>query len=350
MSVSEILIIDVSGGPLERGRQQGEGARSQIVSMLALYNTILPRQTNMTWPQILNQARKYLPYSEQNFPDYVLELRGIAKGANVSFEDVWSLNCGEELTDGECPWGCTCAALSNDGGHVLVAHNEDWLCYDRDHVYLVRSRPDNGPAFLGLTYGPLLVNVGLNEAGITTAINSVYPTDGRVGVPRIIYSRAILASRTIGQAIRACVHPQRAGGYHFLLADDNGEIYSIETSATTHEIVYGDKGWLAHTNHYLSPKLQQLQIKGAYAGSNVRLNRINRLIRNLSAPATVEDLQTMLQDHVNYPDSICSHPDPADPEHERGQTVASLVMDLTDRVMWAAPGTPCEHAFSRHRL
>ena len=38
---------------------------------------------------------------------------------------------------------------------VLLAHNEDWISVDRDHVYLVHAEPDDGPAFIGMTYGPL---------------------------------------------------------------------------------------------------------------------------------------------------------------------------------------------------
>jgi isopenicillin-N N-acyltransferase-like protein len=44
------------------------------------------------------------------------------------------------------------------------------------------------------------------------------------------------------------------------------------------------------------------------------------------------------------------HEDPADPPHEREQTLVSLVMDLTERVMWAAPGPPCEGEYVAYRL
>jgi hypothetical protein len=44
----------------------------------------------------------------------------------------------------------------------------------------------------------LLVNVGLNDGGIGVVIDSVYATDGRVGVPRILSARAVLNARVIG--------------------------------------------------------------------------------------------------------------------------------------------------------
>jgi len=235
-------------------------------------------------------------------------------------------------------------------GHVLMAHNEDWNAIDRDNVYLVRARPDDGPAFMGITYGPLLVNIGFNDEGIGVAINSVYPIDGRVGVPRILCSRAVLNARTIGQSIRACVPKLRAGGYSFLLADPNGELYSVETSATTHDIEYGEAGWLAHTNHYLSAKMQALEEPGTYSSSHVRLNRARRLLQAALGQVTVDSLQALLRDHVNYPDSICVHEDPADPPYEREMTLVSLVMDLTQRTLWAAPGPPCQSEYLAYSL
>ena len=349
-----LSVIEVKGGPRERGRQQGEGARSQILRALARYREVLPQAIQMTWAEGLREARKFLPYGEEAFAGFVEEIRGIAEGAGVPFEEVWTLNCYEGLTESrQQVWGCTCVAVRDDrslDGHVLLAHNEDWSSVDRDNVYLVHAQPDDGPAFVGMTYGPLLVNIGLNAEGIGVAINSVYPTDGRVGVPRTLCSRAVLQARTIGAAIRACVPKLRAGGYSYLLADANGELYSVETAATTHDIVYGEDGWLVHTNHYLSPKMQDLEEPGTYSSSYVRLNRARRLLRAQLGEVTIESLQGLLRDHVNCPDSICMHEDPEDPPHERGQTLVSLVMDLTDRVMWAAPGPPCQGEYVAYRL
>jgi isopenicillin-N N-acyltransferase-like protein len=349
-----VPIIEVTGSPRERGRQQGERAREQILSAVTRYREILPQAIQMTWEKGLREARKFLPYGEAAFPDFVEELRGIAEGSGVPFEQVWMLNCYEGLVESRHQlWGCTCIAVRDDqtaDGHVLLAHNEDWISVDRDNVYLIRAKPDDGPSFLGITYGPLLVNIGLNAEGIGVTINSVYPTDGGVGVPRILCSRAVLNARTIGEAICACVPKLRAGGYSYLLGDPNGELYGVETSATIHNIQYGEKGWLVHTNHYLSPKMQALEEPGIYASSHVRLNRARRLLQGQLGKVTIASLQVLLRDHVNRPGSICMHEDLQAPPHEREQTLISLVMDLTERVVWAAPGLPCEGEYTAYRL
>ncbi|MDH4209664.1 MAG: C45 family autoproteolytic acyltransferase/hydrolase, partial [Anaerolineae bacterium] len=175
MSSRTIPIIEIKGKPRERGRQQGEGARPQILRALTLYREILPQEMKMTWDEGLREARKFLPYSEEAVPHFVEELRGIAEGANVSFEDAWILNCYEGLVySRQEVWGCTSVAVRGDrtaDSHVLLAHNEDWNSVDRDNVYLVRTQPEDRPAFIGVTYGPLLVNIGLNAEGIGVAID-----------------------------------------------------------------------------------------------------------------------------------------------------------------------------------
>ena len=42
-----------------------------------------------------------------------------------------------------------------------------------------------------------------------------------------------------------------------------------------------------------------------------------------------------------YPSAICCHPDARMDPHDRGATVASVLMDLDERRIWLADGHPC---------
>lgn len=349
-----IPILEIAGNPIERGRQQGEGARAQIRLALSHYRQLIPDLLHSPWQSAILEAQKYLQHAQEAYTDIVEELRGIAEGANASFEEVWTLNCLEALTDRqELACSCTTVAVRDDqteNGHVLLAHNEDWLSLDEDTLYLVHCRPEGGPDFIGLTYGPLLVNIGLNSEGIGVGIDSVYSRDVRFGVPRIIYSRAILGARTMADALRACVPKGRAAGYHFLLADAMGSLFSVETSALKHEIIDAGQGWLVHTNHYLSPSMKAIEKDRTAANSHVRFQRATRLLRERLGSVTIGDLQSLLRDHANQPDSICAHPEPSLPPHDNYQTLASLIIDISERVLWVAKGPPCQGEFHSYRL
>jgi isopenicillin-N N-acyltransferase-like protein len=295
-----------------------------------------------------------LPFAEERYPQYVDELRGIAEGANVSFDDVVVLNAMEAVTmDALHLTRCTSVAVNDErtaDGHVLAAHNEDWIPEDEGDVLVISAKPDQEPPFLAMTYGGLLPNVGFNAYGIAQLIDSVYPGDSRIGIPRLVVARAVLASRRISGAIGRMLIPHRAAGYNHLLVDESGEIYSIEVSARRFEILYAADGYMVHTNHYLDPKMKEVEKDPEeLLSSRVRYFRASRLLRQ-NQQHSIKSLQAIQKDHVNIPNSICNHAieglDPLD----REKTINALVIDLTAREMHIAWGNPCQNAYHTYHL
>jgi isopenicillin-N N-acyltransferase-like protein len=200
-----------------------------------------------------------------------------------------------------------------------------------------------------MTYGGLLPNVGFNAYGIAQLINSVYPGDSRVGIPRLVVSRAVLSSRRISGAIGRAVVQHRAAGYNHLLVHESGEIYSIEVSARKFEILYAHDGYMVHTNHYLDPRMKKIEKDPEeLISSRVRYFRASRLIRQ-NEKHTIESMQAIQQDHVNIPNSICNHNVEGEPL-DREKTINAMVIDLNLREMHIAWGNPCQNAYYTYRL
>lgn len=353
-----VPIVYAEGSPLAMGRQIGQDRREVIHQMLATYRRLLEEESERLklrdWNEAILHSRKYLPFAEQSVPQYVEELRGIADGAEMDFSDLLVLNCMEALTEDALHAGCTSLAAAPEvtaDQSLLVGHNEDWLPDDFDTVYVVHARPAAEPAFLAITYGGLLPNIGFNEHGIAQCCDSVYPNDVRIGVPRIFVSRAVLAARTPSEAISAALNRRRAAGYNHLIAHVSGEMYNVEVSAEDFEVIYGADGVLAHTNNYVSPHMRAVERDSEeLISSRVRYNRAFRLLRSQAGKLNLKSLQAILSDHVNYPQSICSHVEIADAPLERQQTIASLLMDLTSQTMHVAWGTPCRAQYHSYAL
>jgi isopenicillin-N N-acyltransferase-like protein len=311
-------------------------------------------QLELTWDGARIQARKYLPFAEEHYPQYVDEIRGIAEGANVGFDDVMTLNTMEGVTmDALHLTRCTSFAVNDEhtaDGHVLAAHNEDWVPEDEDDVYVISARPKEEPPFLAMTYGGLLPNVGFNAYGIAQLINSVYPTDARIGIPRLVVARAILSSRRISGAIGRALVQHRAAGYNHLIVHESGELYSIEVSARRFDILYGLDGYMVHTNHYLSPQMKKIESDPEeLLSSRVRYFRALRLIRQTQSHS-MKSLQVIQKDHVNIPNSICNHNiDGTDPL-DREKTISAMVIDLTAREMHISWGNPCQNMYHTYHL
>jgi isopenicillin-N N-acyltransferase-like protein len=339
------------------GRQLGEACTSQVRHSIQNAHNLIEsayEELQLNWEGARIQARKYIPFVQERYPRYVEELTGIAEGAEVEFDDLAVLNAMEAVSmDALHLTKCTSMAVNDErtaDGHVLIAHNEDWLPEDEPDVVVVHAEPDDEPPFLAMTYGGLLPNIGFNGAGVAQCCDSVYPNDSRIGIPRVFVSRAVLGAENPGDAIGHMLVSHRAAGYNHLLAHESGELYNVEVSARRFAILYAEDGYLVHTNHFLDPQMQSIESEpDELISTRVRYFRALRLLR--SAPLhTVKSLQVIQRDHINYPNSICCHPDETLTSLDREKTINALVMDLTTRAMHLAWGNPCENQFHTYYL
>ncbi len=349
-------LIRISGSHREMGRQIGEATASRVQHSLENARNLVAMaydQLQLNWEGAIIQSKKYIPFAQERYPQYVEELLGIAEGAGVSFDDLAFLNAMEAVTmDALHLTKCTSIAVNEErtaDGHVLLGHNEDWVPEDEADIFVIHATPDDEPPFLALTYGGLLPNIGFNAAGIAQCCDSVYPTDSRIGIPRVVLSRAVLSARTPAEAIRHMLVPLRAAGYNHLLAHESGELYNVEVSARQFSLLYAEEGYLAHTNHYLDHDMQGVEDEpDELVATRVRYLRALRLLKRVPKH-TPKTLQAILRDHVNYPDSVCNHAT-MDTPLNREKTITSLVMDLTSRQLYIAWGNPCKNQYHTYQL
>jgi isopenicillin-N N-acyltransferase-like protein len=86
------------------------------------------------------------------------------------------------------------------------------------------------------------------------------------------------------------------------------------------------------------------------ASSTIRHNRINRLLRENEGNIDLDLLEEFTRDHVNFPQSICRHPEPLE-EGEQGYiSCATWVIDNTNKDWWIANGPACEYEFIRYSI
>jgi isopenicillin-N N-acyltransferase like protein len=353
-----IPLVRVEGSHHTMGLQIGRDRAAQVRSMIGMYQRLFADAAAKlglaSWDEAILHAHKYLPFAEESTPQYVDELRGMAEGADVAFDDLLVLNCMEAITSDALHLGCTSLAMGpavTASGSVLIGHNEDWIPEDIVNVFLVHARPENEPAYLAITYGGLLPNIGFNACGIAQCCDSVYPGDARVGVPRIFVSRGVLGARTLSDAINAACNRRRDAGYNHLIAHESGEIYNVEVSARKFEMLHSEDGIEVHANHYLHPRMQAIEKAGGdLVNSHIRMNRARRLIAEHRGEADVSTIEGILADHVNFPRSICNHIVADDTPLDRQQTIAALVIDLSERTMHVCWGTPCCNEFYAYTL
>lgn len=346
--MTEVPVIAAEGAPDDIGYAVGHALSETLQAAAERHRTALER--GVGWERALAVARWLLAQVEPALPACVAELRGMSAASGVPLEVLFSLNALQETQffARRLQFEDTCTSLAvppaaTRDGSVLLAHNEDAGPSRHPQPYVLLARPKDEPAFLAFAYSGLFLYQGFNDAGIASTGNALTASDLKPGFPKLLAYREVLRARTLEEAIRATCRPERANGNNHLIATREGEIYDIEVTGQRFAVHYAGNRPLAHTNHVLAPELREVE-EGDTLNSQLRLNRVRRLLEERSGELSVADLQSILRDHANWPRSVCKHAAPADElAREQGtRTVASLVVDVTAGTLYLAAGAPCQ--------
>lgn len=336
-----IPFLSVSGSHYECGRQVGASYAGLMRRMLSHSQASLPAGLN--WDDYRRAAQPYLDAAQRTFPWVLDELRGVADGAGLDFMDLFVDSVEELFSDppaSRCSDFVACPPAT--GGHVLLAHNNDLSPEVEEYVLAIEWNFSDHPRLFTVGVGPFL-SIGLNQARIALTGNELSPNDQCPGVPRLVIARAILSARNLDEAIAIALHPERASSYNNIISIGDGRLLSVEASATDHELLYPEDGWLVHTNHYTHPRMRRYEQDPAdIAGSLSRYGRARALMQACPRPVTLPVLKTFLMDHNSTPVSLCWH----DPDG-KVKTVFSVLVDLTALSLDAALGNPCQAEYYR---
>ncbi len=335
-------LLKVSGTHFEAGRQIG--AACADVLRQSIQQSQLFATNGLTWDDYRRAAQPYLAATERALPWLVEEIRGAAEGAETDFHDLFTTSIEEIYNTppdlvGRCSDFAACGPATD--GHVLLGHNNDLSPVTQNEIVPVEWELPDQPCLFTVGVGGLFPSIGLNAAGLCLTGNELTPNDERPGIPRLLIARALLSARSLDEALAIALHPDRASSYNNLISTSDGQIVSAEASATDHELIEPEGGWLVHTNHYVHPRMKRYEKAPDHiAGSISRYDRARDLMERHSGPVTASTFKSFLGDHDSSPASLCRH-------GERVKTVFSAVIDLTERTVDGLVGNPCEGQFER---
>jgi isopenicillin-N N-acyltransferase-like protein len=359
-----VPLIDISGDARERGRQHGEAARPQIDTSLAFYKESFERTAGLRWPEVQERVHKWVPLIEAYLPGITDEVRGIAEGAGVRFEEILALNGRGEFTAGdpfsnldEAKAGCTSYFISDEASgdsHVYAGQNWDWRSGINDTVVMLRIHQPPKPTILTQVEAGQVGRHGANSAGIALNANGLGGRFGnKLGIPQPYIRRKILNALTLHDALEAVFKSTQSICTNLLISHKDGEAFDIETTPGRHAWLEPTEGVIVHANHFMAFVPEQLadSYRPFSPDSLYRVTRVRRGFRGMPAARTPEAMReliaTTLRDHFGCPDSVCNHADLSRHELDRTETVASSIVDLTTGDYYLAFGLPCENEYVR---
>ncbi len=321
-------LIEVSGPPHERGVQYGRQAAERIARGIGHYSDQMAR-SGLIWDDICGLVREYLPVMERFDPLYVEEMRGIARGADVAFEQVALLNARTEilklaerpdlrqrLAEAAVPDGCTglvaLPAATRDG-HMIHAQNWDWKAECAETAVVLRIRREDGPDILTFTEAGGLARSGFNAAGISITANYLESDQDyrQVGVPLALIRRKVLEQEHLALAMRAVYATPKSASNNMIVGHGGGIAIDFECAPDETFQVQAERGLLVHANHWQSPvalgKLKDTGILNT-PDSLYRDLRVRTLLEPQIGRITAETVKTALFDDYATPWSVCRPP------------------------------------------
>ncbi len=374
--MANLLFLELEGDARERGVTQGRATAPMIRNNLETYFARFA-SSGSSRDEVLKEAEAWSEVIAGCDPEYREEMSGVAEGADLSLTEVAVLNARYEITyclyakdaraaasaiEQPLQEGCTLFGLLPEvtaDGSCIVGQNWDWLEGLRGNVFVKRVRrggaPGDGkPDFVGFTEAGIVgAKMGVNSAGIGLCLAGLLTAQEGMGdrhMPIHVRCAQILDAWRFSEALRPVLATDRTCSANFMIGHADGEIINIEATNENLAYLYPEDGVVTHGNHLLAEKRVASVFERIAPSTVFRPHRLRRLLTRNSGRLDLTHIHAALSDQFSYPSSICLFPDPALPAARRNATIASIAVDLTNRVLHVTDGQPSQSPFQSFAL
>lgn len=346
--------IEIEGPIRERGLAYGRAADARVKRGAEIYKGFLEARS-ISWGQVIDATRMLSERLQGLYPEQHQELEAIAEGAGVDLAEVMLINGRSEVLNAkpvaleeekksEIDDGCTAAVALADRtaeGRLIHAQNWDWRPECEETAVVVAIRREDGPDLLTYVEAGGLARAGFNELGIAVTGNNLTMEGedwSRPGAPLSVIRRLILEAPTYPEAMNAIARAPRTISNNMIVscAQDTGDAVDLETTPDEIFWVVPEGGLLTHSNHFVSPAARaKIRDRGMLNGMDTlfRDRRVRAHLERCGAKITIEDFKSALADTFGHPRAVLRTPDPSS-SNQISATVATIIMDAADRVMW----------------
>lgn len=344
------VTVVTGGSPRRMGRDLGRAVRGILHELVDEAIASYRERFGKDADAVRRTAETdFLPHARLTYPRYVAEMEGIAEGARIPFRDLFFIAADEELVE---LWSrtdhCSSVAVRTPSG-LRLGHNEDYPPRYLGRLVIVDAKPDDGPAFLALTYPYALAGpaCGLNAAGMAFAVDSLSfpPARRREGVPTVFALRDLYRARSLGDVPRFARCPDGLMGYAVtaISAAENA-MFAVEARPGGDDVAMlasAGAHVMAHTNHALAQSIDRTGEHPSQSSVDrhaalTRLLRADRTHKTHAVRAALSSVEDGLLRPVGPPDDSC--------------TVATAILDPSRGTMDVAKRGPGGHGFRRYRL
>lgn len=349
-NAKEFKLIECKGTAYEIGHQWGEGCKESILKISENIRSGMALFYKASKEEVISKAMKFFP-AVQKFDPYLVEImRGQADATGLSFEEIFTQKCFNELTfcynniSGLCTSFAATGKATQDGKTIL-GQNIDFI--PETPIDLLKIHHDNGLQQFILSFSNSSEFI-FSSAGIGMCANATIGKNYTFNIPVGCYLPRVMREKNIHDAMDILKQVAHGLGYYHL-ADIKGNMSGIESIHNDFELLYPERDMMLHSNHYITERFKEEDTASELQpDSYYRLDRIRSLMGEHYGNINIEIVKKILADHEQNPNSICRHVNPTVPISS--STLASFIMVPEEGAIYIAAGNPCEYEYVRYEF
>lgn len=296
--------------PRQWGQMHGEMFRQGIAELIEIRTRLMQEKNpGLTCERLVELADEQWEATRQFDSRLHEELAGIAEGAGTSVADIVILNNYTDFRDISVrDQGCS-AVFVTYGGRPVSGQTWDMHGSARNYVCCL-TVPCEGydvPAVMFSLVGCVGM-MGFHPAGQMVGINNINTDGARAGAIWPVVVRSVLNQPDHDSMIQCLKTAPVTSGHSWLVATlQAGEFWEVmpELAERVGWLPVSEEGYLFHTNHCLGEQARQREL--ILARNTTTHIRYELLKKKVGDVREFEALYALLNDHENYPKSICSN-------------------------------------------
>ncbi|MHC5064232.1 MAG: C45 family autoproteolytic acyltransferase/hydrolase [Planctomycetota bacterium] len=256
----EVRVLEVSGTPYERGLAHGRAMKSEIHEILGDFKADLEKTYKVEAETFIERFLKdtdFMPAIDKWTPGLLDEVRGIAEGADMPFDEVYTFQLADEIWS-MGNWAmrekCTAIAVDRRGDQpTMVAQNMDIPGFYQKFPMLLKVRREEGPDTMVLTCPGLIGVNGMNSAAVAVCCNTLLQLrPSRTGLPCLFVVRGVLEREDLASAESWLKEIPHAVGQNYTIGDPSGaKAFECSAGDKVRFLPDPEADFTYHTNHPL---------------------------------------------------------------------------------------------------
>jgi len=282
-------------------------------------------------------------------------MQGIAKGSNIPYIDILSLNIATENIITCSIWGASGKSTKNNEPFIGMNADEEPMA-QKFEVFL-NFKPDKGYNYkVTALAGWAGYNHGMNEEGLTIASTLLWtkPEEEKQDRPPMVVLTKALNSCSTVEEVRAFFEsvPNHEIGTVFYIADTE-KIMQVECTPEKRVYEIVKNGSLGNTNLITSSELQKYN--GAHIlrktlNAKTRSKRMGELLDKYESKIDKDIMHLIASDHGEkgtdtYNKSICQHPKGL---RYNFKTLVTFIAQPKHKCFWIYEGNPCKGKVTKY--